>query len=524
MGKKFTKVVSVIIAVIMVCAINAGCGTQSTNTSASSSSGTTPAVSSAQATAEPTASEALKPVTLKFYFFDGKKAATDDVWNAISDKYKDKLNAKFDVQFIAGTDYKDKLLVMAASGDEWDMNFDGDWLSYYLMIAKNAYLPLNDLLPKYAPDLYKAYQDSGVLKAATYKGNIVALPWTMSMTFRPLYQWRKDLAEAKNLGLTRDSIKTVEDVDAAAMKLKAAYPDRKGILEAASPEAFLQETNLTEIVNKYCFDLTDKTCKVIPMEQTPNYKKEAQFAKKWQDAGLIWKDVLTDKLDHNQMIDQGQLISKWGTHEFANSNRSWTEPGAGWEYSTLYPDKYYVTRTALANLVAVSKTSKNPERVLMFMNLLQTDKELYDMVHYGILDKTYVLNGDAAAYPSGMTSATSNYMEWGGRWALWKPQFMRPDAQYSAGFWQREAEYVKALPTTVNSPLDGFSFDMTAVKTECAQRQQIFDDAHKVISVGLAGDPNKAVDDLIAKEKAAGTDKITAELQKQVDAFLAASK
>lgn len=520
MGKKFMKVASALLAAVMLLALAVGCGGQGGNTTPTDQTTATTAV----AAGTTAAAQELKPVTLKFYFFDAKRAATEEVWNAISEKYKDKLNAKFDVQFIAGTDYKDKLLVMAASGDEWDMNFDGDWLSYYLMTAKNAYLPLNDLLPKYAPDLYKAYQDSGVLKAATYKGNIVALPWTMSMTFRTLYQWRKDLAEAKNLDLARDSIKTVEDVDAAAMKLKAAYPDRKGILEAATRDAFLEETNLTEIGHYYAFDLTDAGCKVIPIEQTPNYKKVAQFAKKWQDAGIIWKDVLTDKLDHNQMIDQGLLISKWGTHEFANSNRAWTEPGAGWEYSTLYPDKKYVTRTALANIVAISKTSKNPERTLMFLNLLQTDKELYDMVHYGIPDKTYVLDGEAAAYPAGMNSATSNYMEWGGRWALWKPQFMRPDAQYSEGFWQREAEYVKSNPNTINSPLDGFSFDVSAVKNEVAQRDQIFYDADRVVTVGLAGDPNKAIDDLIAKCKTAGTDKVTAELQKQVDAFLASNK
>lgn len=520
MGKKFLKAASAFLVAVMICAMIAACGQGTTTTTTEKAAATTAAAAGATTAAK----EELKPVTLKFYFFDNKRAETDNVWNAIAEKYKDKLNAKFDVQFIPNADYKDKLLVMAASGDQWDMNFDGDWLGYYLMNSKNAYLPLNDLLPQYAPDLYQAYQDSGVLKAATYKGNIVALPWTMSMTFRTVYQWRKDLAEAKNLGFTKDNIKTVEDVDAAVMKLKAAYPEKKGILEVALIDPFLMETSLSEVANKYCFNLNDPACKVIPIEQTPNFRKEMQFAKKWQDAGIIWKDVLTDKLDHNQLIDQGQLISKWGTHEFANSNRAWVEPGAGWEYSVLYPDQKFVKRTALANIVCISKTSKNPERVLMFLNLLQTDKELYDMVHYGILDKTYVLNGEAADYPSGLNSATSNYMEWGGRWALWKPQFMRPDAQYSEGFWQREADFVKEFPTTVNSPLDGFSFDMTAVKTEVAQRQQLFDDAYKVLSVGLGGDSDKAVDDLIAKCKAAGTDRITAEFQKQVDAFLASSK
>ena len=95
----------------------------------------------------------LNPVTLKFYFFGDKRAETDNVWNTIADKYKDKLNVKFDIGFIPGSDYSNKIVVMAASGDKWDMNFDGDWLSYASMINKGGYLALNDLLPKYAPNL-----------------------------------------------------------------------------------------------------------------------------------------------------------------------------------------------------------------------------------------------------------------------------------------------------------------------------------------------------------------------------------
>ena len=164
-------------------------------------------------------------VTLKFYFGGDKKSATDEVWSAISDYVKSKgLNVKFNINFIPFTDFKDKMLVMAASGDNWDMNFDGDWLSYKQMAAKGSYLALNDLLPKYAPNLYSKYKEQGTLSAATINGQIVGLPWTMKMNQRLFAGWRADLAEKAGITIAPDAIKTIDDVDGLLRQLKKAYP------------------------------------------------------------------------------------------------------------------------------------------------------------------------------------------------------------------------------------------------------------------------------------------------------------
>jgi putative aldouronate transport system substrate-binding protein len=462
----------------------------------------------------------LKPVTLHFIFFGDKKADTDKVWAAIAEKYRDVLNCDFDVQFIAGDDYKQKLLVKAAAGDVWDLNFDGNWLGYYQMTALGAYMDLTDLLPEYAPDLYAAYQESGALKSASYQGKIVCLPWTIVMNNRTFFQWRGDLAKAAGLDIDAASITTFEDVDGVLQILKAAYPDRY-ILEAASLDGTMMEHNLVDIGNSLVVDLSDPDHTVQPLEQTAAYLEFARWAKKWQDEDIIWKDVLTDLTDHNALIDQGKLISKWGTLEFATQNRAWVEEGAYWDYNALYPDSLSPNRTPLANVVAIPDTSENPERTLMFLNLLETDQDLYDMVHYGILGETYELDNAMAVYPEGMTSANSSYMEWLGRWGLWKPQFMRPDASYGPGFWDNQKTFALSNPNNIDNPLEGFSFDKENVSIEAAQRDQIHTDMNKIISVGLAGDADAAVQSLIEQQKVAGVDIIVAEAQKQIDEFFA---
>jgi putative aldouronate transport system substrate-binding protein len=476
----------------------------------------TPAPVSSSSEGESSASDpGLPEVTLHFIFFDGKKSATDEVWTAIGDKFKNEFNAKFDVQFIAGTDYKDRMLVKQGAGDKWDLNFEGEWLSYFQMINMNAYMGLNDLLPQYAPDLYNVYQDSGVLKAATSKGQIVALPWTNVMSTRPFFQWRGDLDDTDPA-----SIKTIEDIEKLLYSLKEKYPD-KYIIENAGLDLFKLKYDQVTLAHNFVFDARASKVEIHHVTETPSYLERAEYAYKWQNDGLIWADVLVDQLDHNQLINQGQLITKFGTFEYSRSARAWVEPSAFWAYNHLYEDKMWANRTPLANIVAIPRTAENPERTLMFLNLLETSQELYDMVHYGIEGKTYVMQDDFVAFPEGMNAANSNYQLWQGRWALFKPQFMRPDSEYAKDFWKEEKDFAESNPNNFVSPLEGFSFDTEPVTTEIAQISQLYDAAEKMLDVGLAGEPSAVVAELQTALKNAGLDKVKAEFQRQIDAFLA---
>ncbi|MBR0462861.1 MAG: extracellular solute-binding protein [Clostridia bacterium] len=466
------------------------------------------------------AESGLDPVTLKFIFYGDKKSATDEVWAAIADHTRDQLNADFDVQFIPGGDYQQKLLVMAGAGEAWDLNFDSNWTGYYLMVAQEAYMDLSELLPEYAPHLYATYEATGALAAATDSlGRVTALPWTMTMNNRTHFQWRGDLAEAAGLEIDPAEITTTEAVLDLCRKLKEAYPD-KYILENADLGVFLQKYDLTDIGHGLCIDLNDPDCTVMYIEDTDAYLERAQMAKTMQDEGIIWGDVLTDGRDHNDLINEGMLITKWGTHEFANQKRAWVEPEAYWASSVLYPDNKYANRTPLANALTLPETSENPERTLMFLDQMETDQALYDLVHYGILGVTYELNGEEAVFPEGMNASNSNYMEWGGRWAMWKPQFMRPDASYDEGFWVREAEFAASNPNNVNSPLAGFNLNMDDINIEIAERDQIFGDANKLLDVGMVDDVEAAVKDLQDKQIEAHRERVLEEAQRQIDEYL----
>ncbi|SFJ40294.1 putative aldouronate transport system substrate-binding protein [Paenibacillus sp. UNC496MF] len=460
-------------------------------------------------------------VTLKFYFGGDKKAATDEVWSAISDYVKSKgLNVKFTINFIPFTDFKDKMLVMAASGDSWDMNFDGDWLSYKQMAAKGSYMALNELLPEYAPNLYKKYQEQGTLSAATVNGQIVGLPWTMKMNQRLFAGWRSDLADKAGITVAPDAVKTIEDVDALLRQMKQAYPNEKLSRSTPLPIYMIRDEWVDLNFHGLGFYLSDPKVTVQPVEQQPFYQEAIKTAKSWYDDKLINRDAMIDKEDGAAEWRNGKTLFTLTSHEWANADPGFSDPSFKQQMSLLYPDKKQVNRTPLANVVAINRNSKHADRVLRFLDMIETDQKLYDLVQYGIEGKTYKLDGETAVYPDGMNTTTSNYMEWGGQWAFWKPQFMRPTSTYPKDFWVHEAEFA-AEPENVNSPIDGLFIAEDAMKNELAKRDQTADETGKPLEFGIVKDPEKEVAAYAEKQKANGLDKILTETQKQIDAYLA---
>ncbi|WP_040952831.1 extracellular solute-binding protein [Gorillibacterium massiliense] len=519
MYKKRTAVL--LLAMTLVFSLVLGACSKKSDSSSTDKASTAPA---AGTTAPTKSDKPQEEVTLKFYFGGDKKSATDEVWSQISDYVKKKgLNVKFDLSFIPFNDFKDKMLVMAASGDKWDMNFDGDWLSYKQMAAKGSYMALNDLLPQYAPNLYKKYQDQGTLGAATVDGKIVGLPWTMKMNQRQFATWRADLVDKANLNIPKDSVKTIDDVDNLLRQLRDAYPNEKINRGGPLPIYMIRDEWVDMNFHGLGFYLNDPKITIQAVEQQPFYKDTAIKAKQWYDEKLINRDAMIDKTDGASEWRNGKTMFTLTSHEWISADPGFSDPSFKLNSSLIYPDKKQINRTALANVVAINANSSHPDLVLRFLDMIETDQTLYDLVQYGIEGKTYKLDGDTAIYPDGMTTTTSNYMEWGGQWAFWKPQYMRPTMTYPKDFWVHEAEFA-SQPINVNSPIDGLFISEDNMKNELAKRDQASDENSKPIEFGNVKDPEKAVADYIEKQKKNGIDKIIAETQRQVDAYLASQK
>ena len=127
--------------------------------------------------------------------------------------------------------------------------------------------------------------------------------------------------------------------------------------------------------------LDTKDFKFVNLLDSPELKSALTTMRKYYKAGYVREDVAT--LDGIDNIKTG----KWLV------DREITQPYAelGWSRNAKYdfvtrPMHYPViyTSSSAGSMMAISSYSKNPERAMMFLNLLNTDVKLRNMIQYGL--------------------------------------------------------------------------------------------------------------------------------------------
>ena len=132
----------------------------------------------ATATAAPSAAAntpaSLPEVKLTWYFpGNWPQPEQDQVFAEVNKVIKAKINATVDFKPFSFGDYDQKMKVVIASGEPYDLAFTSNWTNNYAQnVAKGAFLPLDDLLAKYAPQSFasvpKTFWDATKVKGKIY--------------------------------------------------------------------------------------------------------------------------------------------------------------------------------------------------------------------------------------------------------------------------------------------------------------------------------------------------------------------
>jgi putative aldouronate transport system substrate-binding protein len=168
-----------------------------------------------------------------------------------------------------------------------------------------------------------------------------------------------------------------------------------------------------------------------------------------------------------------------------------------------------------ATMNCISSTSQHPAEAMKFINLLNTDKDVYNLVCFGIEGTHYKKTGENRIELTPNSGYQPNKA-----WAMGN--------QFNAYLYGKQGDTVWKDTIALNesasvSPLLGFVFDPTPVKSQVAQCQSVYDQYYKAIVRGTV-DPDSYIPEFLSKLKAAGADEIIAEKQKQLDAWKANKK
>jgi putative aldouronate transport system substrate-binding protein len=244
----------------------------------------------------------------------------------------------------------------------------------------------------------------------------------------------------------------------------------------------------------------------------------AQMMKDWGDKGYWREDALNYKGNNRDEMEAGKSGSdQHHTQTFLGERVKMDklQPGSDLQF---FP--FSATRNNLVSMpithggTSIGAHSKHPERALMVYDLLRQDPEIYHLFNYGIEGVQYVVKDGKRYRPDGYDVQKDDFYSdfWGGR--IDKNEI--PDGTLWDGAKDLYASYDKVKKPY---PYGRFVFDKNPVNNELTAITQVVSKSLPAIAYGKAGDPAKAVADFRSQLKAAGYDKVLAELQKQLDAY-----
>lgn len=481
-----------------------------------------------------------EPVTLKWVFLSpGEQKDAQEVWNKFNEelqKYLPGTTVKF--EGITSADYAEKWKLISASQENVDIVWHGWMVPYVTEVRKGSYMELDKLIEEYAPDLLKEIPEN-ILDKSRVDGKLYSIPnmqqmvsYVSTLQFPiKIYEKYKDQINVEQLAELFGSHQKMDqelwdELEKYIVMIKDGGDLQKGVFGFADHV----EKGYEWILNPYKIDIYSDDYTPVNLYRTPEYETFVKEYSDWYQKGYIRKDILTaDNVSQEIYEVRGGGNYLVGQGYYPTESEIATSEAAG---STAYvkipfDNSHYIPYAAAATNMAISSNSKNPERAMQLIELMNTEKgkDLYNLMVYGIEGKHYNKINDKEIQPIGYTSqptADSPYGQY--NWAI-------------GNIFNGYEIYMENKPLTLQSDfisqvnadaapskLKGFTLDTDPIKTELAQVNAVIGEYKTTLNSGAAPDADALYKDFVNKLIKAGDDVVTKEIQRQIDEWRASKE
>ena len=475
-------------------------------------------------------------VTLKWVYMGDKKQDTEKVWAAFNEKLKEYLpNTQVEFEVIPGAEYAEKWKLKAAAREEIDIAWTGYTSTYVDEIANGSFMDITDLLDEYGKDVKEELPD-WVWEKAEFNGRIYSIPnYQMMNVLRLGINTPKQLKEQymtpemeQNIIDTTYShpLAVKEDYDAIAEYLKV-LKDAGQIYKGADPNTLIwlsQRKGYEQLMSEtqpYVMEKTDPNYKVLNVFEQDSMKVGYEAMHEWFEKGYIRPDIAAD----NQDASVGNvIINVLGMHGYYEKESQ--KPPEGSIENAWVPcdDKYYISCSQSNTSTVIPSSAKHPERAMELLNLMNTakGKELLNLLAYGIEGEHYDVVGENKINTdkSVLTGTERKYIA--NCWVLGNI-FNAYETTSNEDGWNDYILHDVNEKAEISSIM-GFKPDLNPVKTEMSQVDAVVKEFEVPLRRGYLSNWQETYDEMIAKMKGAGSDKVISEIQSQLDKWVAENK
>ncbi len=443
-----------------------------------------------------------QPKKLKIYFADAYRPDLNLVAEEVSKITMEEIGIGVEfIQFNEG-EYSKKIQLLMDSNEEMDIIYDAQ--DSYVIHARNGdYLDITEYLDEKTPKLKKEIYDE-LWAGVTIDGKIYGVPTKKEIAEQPSLYVQKSFLEENNIDVA--SIKNLEDMEVVFEALKKD-PKRAGFMinKGREHEGIYAKNCYESITGKYLIT-KDSDDKVAHYYLTEEYKCFADIMRDWYNKGYIASDVAVNG-DYSQYINEDDRLGV--RYKSYSPYEELTETDETQICKPIVFGNPIITNgSTRGSIFCVSKKSKHPEKAMEFLELWNTDPKVKNLITYGIEGKHYTLeNGKVKLVPD------KNNLYFNQNWRTGNMLISYLTVAEPDDKWEKFDEFNKNAEI---SKVLGFTPNIDSVKNEIMACMTVEAEYGSLISCG-AVDPKEEIPKMIEALKAAGVDKVVAEIQRQYD-------
>lgn len=535
------KVLAAVLSCGLVISTLAGCGKAEASEAPKAETAQTAEVAEATATEEPMTADSSRPeehVTLKLYL-EGNNV-TDDT--AVLEKVNEYLDEKLNVTLepIWGTwgDFDQGAVLSLQGGEDVDMYFTCSWTqNEFNQFSRDGYYvrlddPDSNLIEQYGKDILELLPEV-LIKGSTIEGadgyGIYAVNgykdiacqncWDINVPLLEKYGYTVDDIKNADYYSFGDILKTVKEGEGAdfyPLLIEGAVLERMVTNSIIIPGDAGSFNMLSYYINpEDTSELGAYGNKILNKFATDEFKKFCEKTREYYLAGYIDPDMANPEKANDTRASK-QLSGQYliGTQSYSLGYEKQASNERGFEVAMVPTTPAFVdTTSSQGAMVAISTASKNPERAMMFLNLLNTDPYLFTLLDFGVEGVHYNLNEIGEAV---FTEERNNYMPWTN--GLGNVTLLPPQEGQGADFQEVWKNYYGNADEV---PILGYTFDASNVENELGALSNVAGEYALSLCTG-AVDPAEKLPEFLEKLDANGMEKYLAEANAQLDSFLAA--
>ena len=403
----------------------------------------------------------------------------DRVESEVNNYLTKKINATIDIRFIDYADFTKVMNNKTKEGENFDLVFTSSWANdYYLNAKEGNFLNLNNLLKDYGNDVYKA------------------LPNQKEIANMPMWVFSKEYVDKYNIPYK--DIKTLEDLEPW---LKLIKENEEGVIPFYVDDSYSVPMIWDQLSPALGINLESKSFEVVNIIKTEEMLKSLKTMRRYKELGYT-----NTKIGNAGDFSAKKFVTKADGQPYAE--KIWSIKSGGEVVATPILESYITNGSVNGSMIAISKNSKNSEKAMEFLNLLNTDKYLRNLINYGIEGVHYekISNNKIR-----LLEESKNYMvDYYTLGNLFITYVLEDEPENK---WD---EFKEVNDNSNVSQALGFKFDTSGVTDELEAVDAVLEEFTRSLYTGLV-DTDEYVPKFINKLESAGIDKVKEELERQLN-------